>query len=528
MALEKHEIEARDLDGGVVGMTCVSDEDGAEGTSPESASPAHEQTSRDLFEGAKEAVGGRDGENDGESEDESDDQSDDENEETGSNDDTWEHAKSDASSEDSWSDETPPLNLNYEALKHIVEHFLPGSHGACVKITTMRRGSFHEIRVLHFADGWSCIARFTRDYEMLQKTESELATMTYVRNNTTIPVPEVYLINHNENHAVGAAFVIMERLNGKTLCNIWRDIPLEHKLAVIEQLADVVWRLSEQKFDRIGSLTANGTIGPLLHLTEDTQPVADHAFSSTIEYLFSFLKDDNVARKKTAREQYPAIREELRSFMERNATNALIHAPYRLMHIDPDMQNIIVVPSDGPYPLKISGILDWDWAHTAPVYYLWEYPTFICDSHFFKIDYDDNKALRKHFVASLIQHFPEDSPERKLVKQCFREKSFILNRFYSVFMTQEYEDEVSLVNSYLAGLRGETDEWWRQPYGGRLDWKMDSDLEDSDAETESDDDTSGDSYTGSEDDSEDPSENCLDNGFEGGSQGEDEAGSHTP
>lgn len=58
----------------------------------------------------------------------------------------------DAASEDSRApDEAPPLELNYDALKHIAEHFLPGSHGACTDIATgsamfMMRSAFYTLK----------------------------------------------------------------------------------------------------------------------------------------------------------------------------------------------------------------------------------------------------------------------------------------------------------------------------------------------------------------------------------------------
>jgi hypothetical protein len=115
-------------------------------------------------------------------------------------------ASSNADSEDSWAFESPPLDLNYEALKHIGTYFIPGSHGRCTGISTLQRGQFHEIRVLHFEDGWTCIGRFTREAEPLAKVESDSATIEYVRNNTTIPVPEIYLVNNPENHVVDGTY----------------------------------------------------------------------------------------------------------------------------------------------------------------------------------------------------------------------------------------------------------------------------------------------------------------------------------
>jgi hypothetical protein len=116
--------------------------------------------------------------------------------------------------------ETPPLALNYDALKHIATYFIPGSHGACIDVSTLHRGTFHEIRVLHFEDGWTCVGRFTRDAEPLAKAQSEVATLEYVRKHTMIPVPEAYLVNYSDNHCVGAPFVLMEHMRGSPLDDI--------------------------------------------------------------------------------------------------------------------------------------------------------------------------------------------------------------------------------------------------------------------------------------------------------------------
>lgn len=426
--------------------------------------------------------------------------------------------------EDPWREhETPPLDLNYEALKHIASTCL--SHGDCIDITILRRGGFHEIRVLLFEDGWSCIARFTRNYEMLCKTESELATIEYVRNHTSIPVPQIYFVNHNENHVVGAPFVLMERLEGQPLCNIWAGLTLEHKKSVIEQLAHVLGQLAELQFDSIGSLKADGTLGPLLSITEPGNAMDETSFRSTIDYFCAFLREDNAARTSAAREHYRAIQEELRSFMGENAGNPTLNAPYRLIHNDLDSQNILVTQEDKTLPPKISGIIDWDWSYTGPLYYLCEYPHDICDWDDAPENYDDNKVLRKHLVATLVDYFPEDSEERKHVKQCFREKSYILNCFHSLFMTRVWPEsmEGTLVGQYLQNVRGAGAAWERLAYGGRFDWERDSDLSDSDMEDEESqtDDESINNEDSADNNGEDSS---LDSGVNSGSRCGSEAG----
>lgn len=384
---------------------------------------------------------------------------------------------------DSWrEDEAPPLDLNYEALRHIASTYL--SHGSCVDITTLRRGGFHEIRVLHFEDGWSCIARFTRNYEMLCKTESELASIEYVRKHTSIPVPQIYFVNHNENHVVGAPFVLMQRLEGQALCEIWTELTLEHKKSVICQLAHVLGQLAELKFDSIGSLKADGTLGPLLNITEPENAMGETSFQSSIDYFCAFLRENNSARTSAARKHYPAIQEELKSFMGENAGNPTLDAPYRLIHNDLDSQNILITQEDKTLPPRISGIIDWDWSYTGPLYYLCEYPHDICDWDDAPENYADNKILRKHLVATLIDHFPENSPERNHIKQCFREKSYILNYFQSLFITRVWPKsmEGALIEQYLKKVRGAGSAWERLPYSGRFDWERDSDLSDSDLE----------------------------------------------
>lgn len=118
-------------------------------------------------------------------------------------------------------DEYPPLPINKEALKHIASQLLSGNHGKCIDITVLPRGSSHEILLLHFEDGWSCICSFARDnHEPLAVLESEVATAEYVRKHSTILVRETYFVNPDPNHAVGAAFTLREKIEGEPLCKL--------------------------------------------------------------------------------------------------------------------------------------------------------------------------------------------------------------------------------------------------------------------------------------------------------------------
>lgn len=394
-----------------------------------------------------------------------------------------EHDDASRASDDSWEDEPRPLDLNYEALKHIATYFLPGSHGACIGITTIRRGAFHEIRVLHFEDGWTCIGRFTREKEMLNKTESELATIDYLLKHTSIPVPKTLFVNYNENHVVGAAFVLMERLEGVKLSELWDKLSLQHRLYVIGQLGDVVGQLADLRFDQIGSLTGGGSVGPLLNISREVFDVLEGPFATTSDYFCAALNENRRYRPKEALAFYPAIKEELRTFLDNEASNPTLHAPYRLIHDDLNFWNILVTQEGAEQPPKITGVIDWDYAYTGPLHYLCDYPPAVLDMNTPEEQADDSKLLRQHFVKTVAHRFPKGSADRENVKRCFREKSWLLTGFQLRFAGWELTPELvetACVNGYLISIRGDDEDDFNHPYGACEDYEVDSDPESDD------------------------------------------------
>lgn len=161
---------------------------------------------------------------------------------------------------------------------------------------------------------------------------------------------------------VGPPFVLMERLEGQPLCKIWAGLGLEHRKSAIRQLAHVLSQLAQLKLDSIGSLKADGTLGPLLNITEPGDAMGEAPIKSSIDYFCAFLKENNSSRTSAAKEHYPATQEELKCFMDDNVENPTLNAPYRLIHIDLDSQNILVTQEDKTLPPKISDIIDWDWS----------------------------------------------------------------------------------------------------------------------------------------------------------------------
>lgn len=386
----------------------------------------------------------------------------------------------DSGSENSWSsDEYPPLNLNAEALKHIAELYLPGGHGRCIDITSLSRGSFHEIRLLEFEDEWTCIARFTRSKEEnCSVTESEIATRDYVRRQTTIPAPETYFVNLDPTNAVGAPFVLLEDMGGHSLSEMWPALKMGYRQAVMSQIADVVSQLAGLQFHRIGSLKAGGSIGCLQSLVYLAEEPGRGPFHSLEEYMLSFLVDDD-GRSGEERALCLAIKEELMKFMRTQGNAAILAPPFSLTHGDFDSQNFLFIWESPQTPPRLCGVIDWDNSLTMPRYYLYEYPPFIRDSDLAPELYAGSKILRQHFVRELRGRFPSGSRDRQLVRECFRRKHHALNVFRSAFAVRRWEDsdlKLIAMRKYLEDLRsGEG-----LPYGGRPDYEPDSEPESDD------------------------------------------------
>lgn len=412
--------------------------------------------------------------------------------ESGAEDDENFRASSGAVSDGSWeSNENPPLELNYDALKHIARYYLPGNHGKCVEITTKGRGSYHEIRRLHFEDGWTCIGRFTRDkHENVTVAESEIATREYILKHTSIRVPQTYFVNLDPTNAVGAPFVLMERIEGRHLyCFWWNDaLKAEYKLSMVLQVADVLAQLARLKFARIGSLVGGGTVGALQNPTIPRHEPGRGPFESLQEYAHSFLRED-AGRSDEVMALYPEIEEHLTSFLSKQTGNLTLEAPYRLIHGDFDGQNMLFTWENLDQAPKLSGIIDWDNSYTGPLYYLCEYPIFIVDTDLEADRYDENKILRKRFVRKLADGLPAGSEDRQRVRQSFRQKNRLLNGFNHAFTSIDRSPsfEKVVVGGYLGDVKN-----GRAPYGGRHDYdseweyKPDSELESEEGEEDDD------------------------------------------
>ncbi|KAI9753430.1 MAG: hypothetical protein M1815_006223 [Lichina confinis] len=402
------------------------------------------------------------------------------------------------------SDDPPPLTLDVAELKRRAS---AAFSVRCTDVETLTRGSFHEICALHFdrplhglGDGQSsCIVRFSRTEECVERARGALDTMRYVREHTDLPVPRVYLADLDPGNAVGAQFMLMQRMPGRHLFKFWHTLDTDSKKHVIGQIARALAQLASLKFDRIGWLGGDGQVGPIHgdcgggddDDDDDAQHDVRGPFASTAEYLTSFVSEKGV-RSAELRRCYRDIRHELQRYLDAHEDERYLRAPYRLIHADFNGQNLLFRYDggivNGQYstslsasscaPPQLTGIVDFENSYVGPLYFLYEYPVFVQDVDWSREQYAENKVLRRYFVRALRAQFAHRSAAHDDARACMRNKDYPLNDFWRLFVpvSEPEESMVSLAQEYLRNLRDGTG----RAYSGRSDYTPDTDSEEDD------------------------------------------------
>ncbi|KAI0199161.1 hypothetical protein F4808DRAFT_222400 [Astrocystis sublimbata] len=214
-----------------------------------------------------------------------------------------------------------------------------------------------------------------RDYIL----QSEVATLKFLES-VDVPAPKVFdFAVEDEANPVGVGYILMEKLSGKSLR--WSLATPEQKKNLMTDLAGVLVQLSKHPFKLLGSLNCPADpsrVGPFAResLTDFTaahemRPLGP--FSSWEEYHRSSLQliMDLIVRGEMY-SQRPVNAYLIHRFLLDLIPTVLSSASavdndagdgpvYFLKHAD-DKGDHIMVDED----FHITGIIDWEWAHTAP------------------------------------------------------------------------------------------------------------------------------------------------------------------
>ena len=104
------------------------------------------------------------------------------------------------------------------------------------------------------------------------KVESDVATTEFVRHLTSIPVPTIYAFDSNPSNNLGFEWMLMEKVQGTPLSNVWDTMEFDTKQSVTRIIARWMAELSRFEFSKIGSIfmrywqgQMEFYIGPTIH-----------------------------------------------------------------------------------------------------------------------------------------------------------------------------------------------------------------------------------------------------------------------
>lgn len=86
------------------------------------------------------------------------------------------------------------------------------------------------------------------------KTESECATLAYVRMHTSVPVPNVIAYSSTSDNELGFEWMLLEKIDGIPLSEAWETMNFESKSKLSEEISQYSQQLSSLRFDQIGNL----------------------------------------------------------------------------------------------------------------------------------------------------------------------------------------------------------------------------------------------------------------------------------
>lgn len=243
--------------------------------------------------------------------------------------------------------------------------------------------------------------------------DQELATLCFVRDRTTIPVPEMIKFDLTCDNPVNEVYNIQPKIPGVRLCDVYMEMSQTERLSIVRQLAQILIQMHNVRSSTPGYLGAskimkrdgNGKPAPDIRVVDfkvntfkslEGEPLwggmkDDTARPVSVSQLFAdqFNAWKEFGRKTFRGETEDKLMEDFRKVAKQMKTVNLIGADFFLFHPDFAPQNILVSKKEtgtrgqnqqSPEHLPewiVSGVLDWDGTAYVPYSVACTPPTWI-------------------------------------------------------------------------------------------------------------------------------------------------------
>uniref|UniRef100_A0A0W0F3E4 Aminoglycoside phosphotransferase domain-containing protein n=1 Tax=Moniliophthora roreri TaxID=221103 RepID=A0A0W0F3E4_MONRR len=144
-----------------------------------------------------------------------------------------------------------PFEVDRKVLKDVVREKM---NVEVVRIEFLSSGTFHKAYLVILADRVQLVARVARRFMPRLKTESEVATMQYLRENTNVPVPTIYHYDSNPFNRFGGEYILMSKAKGVPLSKVYHSLPYNDLVKLFKNMAAIIIPLFAHRFPALGSL----------------------------------------------------------------------------------------------------------------------------------------------------------------------------------------------------------------------------------------------------------------------------------
>ncbi len=223
-----------------------------------------------------------------------------------------------------------------------------------------------------------------------RKTRNEIEVMTFLRQNTTIPVPKLHDAS-DTTELIGYEYLLMDKVPGTQLSAVYAAAPLDRKCEFLSEILSYIAQMQKFTFPQIGSFRRGLTLGSIPDIEAGPFPTIGSFLEASIRNRITDLKQ---------KPRFSPFVPRLLQFASSLEKQAMEPHPFVLTHSDFDLKNILV--QDG----KVTAVLDYEWAGAFPDYfdlmYLPEY-----------FQFEQYPPVKQHFLEQVkAKHLVIDISDR--------------------------------------------------------------------------------------------------------------------
>ncbi|KAK1623475.1 kinase-like domain-containing protein [Colletotrichum phormii] len=281
------------------------------------------------------------------------------------------------------------------------------------RIEFLADGTFNKLYVVESA-GQEVVVRVTLPIEPRLKTLSEIATLAWVRQKTSLPVPGILAYIADRANPIGFEWIIMNKIPGEPLADVWKEIPYSAKEHLVRRLALFFSETFEHQMRGIGNIFPNlpssqtstsftvqrlvsySFIGEHPHSKLSRGPFASSKewmsarldfveLDCTEEYTNENEEDDDVEFLETAMVLITRLRNHLKDAFP---STGLGTESTVIFHDNMDSRNILVDKGG-----NLTAVVDWECVSTLRLWTACQYPPFLQSK---PRDVEPNQSIYQH------------------------------------------------------------------------------------------------------------------------------------